>query len=185
MIKLVFIIVSFCFLYSCTGTHNQNIAKLEEQYGCDNPHKNLSKRKYRECLAKQRAEGETMFDLAGDINKLINNKEANVVYQNAINPYLWNASLEVTKTYPLKIADNQGGFIETEWIYNTTDLNQRCLIKIYIKSSELITTGISSSFVCEKKIGDIWISDNIEYLSEEKQITLKVLEIAGKLATTS
>ena len=44
-------------------------------------------------------------------------KKENVVYQSNVNPYLWNASLEVTKKYPLKIADNQGGFIETDWIY--------------------------------------------------------------------
>ncbi len=185
MIKLVLVLVTFCFLYSCTGTHNQNIAKLDEQYGCDNPHKNLSKRKYRECLAKQRAGGESLFDLAGDINQLFDKKEASVVYQNSINPYLWNAGLEVTKKYPLKIADNQGGLIETDWIYDIKNLDQRCLIKIHIKSTELITTGIDTNFLCEKKNNDIWISDNIVYQNEEKQITLKVLEIAGRLAETS
>ena len=33
--------------------------------------------------------------------------------------HLWKAALDVTKTYPLKIADSQGGYIQTEWINNT------------------------------------------------------------------
>ena len=57
----------------------------------------------------------------------------------------------------------------------------RCLIKIQILSRELITTGVSSNFLCENKTNDTWSSDNIDYIEEEKQITLKILEIAGKL----
>ena len=109
----------------------------------------------------------------------------NVVYQYSVNPYLWNASLEVTRSYPIKIADNQGGFIETEWINEPNKENQRCLIKIRILSKELITTGVDTKFLCENKDNDIWTSDNQEYIEEEKQITLRILEIAGKLANTS
>ena len=34
----------------------------------------------------------------------------------SVNPYLWKHQLKLTKSYPLNIADNQGGFIETDWI---------------------------------------------------------------------
>ena len=185
MKKLIIIVGTMLFLYSCTGTHQQNMAKLDKQYGCDNPQKYLSKRKYRQCLAKQRAGGESLFDLTDDFGKLIGGKDSNVVYQNSVNPYLWNAGLEVTKTYPLKIADNQGGFIETEWIHDSNNTNQRCLIKIQITSQELSTTGVTSNFLCEIKQDDVWITDNIEYSQEEKKITLKILEIAGNLARTT
>ena len=57
----------------------------------------------------------------------------------------------------------------------------RCLIKIQILSKELITTGVSSNFLCENKVNKTWSSDNIDYIEEEKQITLKILEVAGKL----
>ena len=57
----------------------------------------------------------------------------------------------------------------------------QCLIKIQILSKELITTGISSNFLCENKLNETWSSDNIDYIEEEKQITLKILEVAGKL----
>ena len=38
------------------------------------------------------------------------------------------------------------------------------------------------NFICENKSNDTWFPDNIEYSEEEKQITLKILEIAGRLA---
>ena len=73
------------------------------------------------------------------------------MYLNSVNPYLWGASLEITSSYPLKIADNQGGYIETDWIYDLENLNQRCLIKIQISSNELISTGVATKFICETK----------------------------------
>ncbi len=106
----------------------------------------------------------------------------NTVYQYSVNPYLWSASLEVTSTYPIKIADNQGGFIETDWISQSGNNSLRCLIKIRVLSTELVTTGVDTKFLCENKDQGVWVSDNNEYLQEEKQITLKILEIAGRLA---
>ena len=82
----------------------------------------------------------------------------------------------------MKIADSQGGFIETEWINDSSNNSQRCLIKIQVRSTELISTGVSTNFICEKKVGGSWISDNQDYLEEEKQLTLKILEIAGNLS---
>ena len=163
------------------------MSKLDEIYGkCDNPansatYKYGSKR-WENCKAIERAQGEKLFDIRGEINDLIGGKNKNVVYQNNINPELWRGSIEVTKKYPLKIADNQGGYIETDWIYSPGIENQRCLIKIQVVSSELITTGVTSNFLCEKKTNDIWVSDNNEYLNEEKKIILKILEIAGGLS---
>ncbi len=184
MLKTFSLLITLIFIYSCSSNHESNMAKLDETFGCKNPHKNLSKRKMRDCMAKERAGGESLFDLTDDFNKLIG-QDSTVVYQNSVNPYLWNAGLEVTKTYPLKIADNQGGFIETEWIRDSNNTSHRCLIKIQITSQELITTGVKSNFLCEVKQGNEWIADKKEYLQEEKQITLKILDIAGNLAKAS
>jgi hypothetical protein len=175
------------FLQACSGNYDKNVSKLDEIYGeCDNPanasrYKKGSKR-WENCKARERAQGEKLFDIRGEINDLIGGKNKNVVYQNNINPELWRGSLEVTKKYPLKIADSQGGYIETDWIYSPGIENQRCLIKIQVVSSELITTGVTSNFLCEKKTNDTWVSDNNEYLNEEKKIILKILEIAGGLS---
>ena len=63
--------------------------------------------------------------------------------------------------------------------------SQRCLIKIQVLSRELITTGVSTNFLCETKQDQIWISDMEDYIEEEKRITLKILEIAGSLSNTT
>lgn len=187
MLKLVYLLAGMLFLHSCSGNYEKQRKKAAELYGeCDIPSENLkaNKIKYKQCKAKERAGGESLFNLEGDLSDLIGGGK-NVVYQYSVNPYLWNASLEVTKSYPIKIADSQGGFIETEWINEPNNENQRCLIKIRILSKELITTGVDTKFLCENKDDDIWIPDNQEYIEEEKQITLRILEIAGKLANTS
>lgn len=178
------------FLQACSGNYDKNISKLDEIYGeCDNPansaiYKKGSK-KWENCKARERAQGEELFDIRGEINDLIGRKNENVVYQNNINPELWRGSLEVTKKYPLKIADNQGGYIETNWIYTPGIEDQRCLIKIQVLSSELITTGVTSTFLCENKVNETWVSDNVNYLDEEKKIILKILEIAGNLSNST
>tara|TARA_Y200000002_G_scaffold323990_1_gene285401 strand:+ start:241 stop:819 length:579 start_codon:yes stop_codon:yes gene_type:complete len=188
-ISILLLSISF-LLQACTGNLDKNMSKLDEIYGeCDNPansarYKKGSKR-WENCKLRERSQGEGLFDLGGEINDLIGGNNKNVVFQNNVNPYLWKGSLEVTKKYPLKIADNQGGYIETDWIYTQGINDQRCLIKIQVLSSELITTGLSSSFLCENKINEIWVSDNKNYPNEEKQIILKILEIAGGLSKTS
>ena len=187
MIKHICLFTGLLALYSCSGNYEAQQKKAAELYGeCDIPAENLkaNKLKYRNCKAKERAGGESLFNLDGDLNDLIGGGN-NVVYQYSVNPYLWNASLEVTRAYPIKIADNQGGFIETDWISEPDNSTQRCLIKIRILSKELITTGVDTNFLCENKNNDIWVSDNEEYIQEEKQITLRILEIAGNLANTS
>jgi hypothetical protein len=184
MIKYFLILLSFLILSSCeTGSnHQKNQERMDELFGCKNPQKKLSKEKYKQCLAQQRSGGDSFFDLDGDLNDLISGKNGTVIYQYSVNPHLWKASLDVTKSYPLKIADNQGGYIETDWI---NDNNQRCLIKIRILSQELVSTGVSTSFVCENKMNNSWVSDKKEYLEEEKQLTLKILKIAADLSNTN
>lgn len=192
MFKYICLIVfpTILFLQACTGNYDKNMSKLNEIYGeCDNPanssrYKKGSKR-WENCKARERAQGEQLFDIRGEINDLIGGKNKNVVYQNNINPELWRGSLEVTKKYPLKIADNQGGYIETNWIYTPGIEDQRCLIKIQVLSSELITTGVTSTFLCENKVNETWVSDNVNYLDEEKKIILKILEIAGNLSNST
>ena len=187
MIRFFCLFLGLIFLNSCTGTYEKNQERDKKLYGeCDNPVDKLksNKMKYQRCKAKERAGGESIFDLEGDFGGILGGKDK-VIYQYSVNPFLWNASLEVTKSYPLKIADNQGGFIETDWITEPTLTSQRCLIKIRVLSRELTTTGVDTSFLCENKINENWISDNTEYLEEEKQITLKILELAGSLANSS
>jgi len=188
MLKFLPILIILSFLSACGGgKYQENMSKIDELYGyCDNPARGLKKGtvKYKDCMAKQRAQGEQLFDLDGDLNDLIKGRNQTIV-QYTVNPSLWSASLEVTEKYALKIADNQGGYIETDWIYDTNNTLQRCLIKIKITSQELISTGVESVFVCENKQNDLWISDKKDYSQEEKQLTLKILDLASTQANTS
>ena len=183
---LLFLLLSVSILSSCSNkgaTFEKNRAELDEVYGpCENPLRPLSKRKYKECIAAERAGGESFFDLQGDNLNDLFNRGGNYVVQYNVNPYLWQAALDVTKTYPLKIADNQGGFIETNWINKPETPNNRCLIKVRVTSQELISTGISTNFICEEKFNDQWTVSNNDYIEEEKQLTLKILSTAATLS---
>lgn len=179
----LFVILSFTFV-SCSGNLEKNNERLDKIYGkCDNPARVFTDKQYKQCIAAENAKGESVFGLGGDLNDLIKGGKEKVVYQSTVNSYLWNAALDTTETFSLKIADNQGGIIETDWIYDTND--KRCLIRIRILSQELISTGVSTKFICQSQTNENWISDNIAYLDEEKQLTLKILEKANILQKSS
>ena len=93
-----------------------------------------------------------------------------------VNQDLWNSSLSVLDDYSLKIADNEGGYVETDWIYEN---QSRCLIKVQIISAKLISTGLKTKILCQKNDNDLWVNDNIVYTDEEKKLTLRILELAS------
>ena len=138
MLRFLPALLILSFLTACGGgKYQENMSEMDKLYGyCDNPVRGLQKGtiKYKDCLAKERAKGESLFNLEGDLNDLIKGKNQTIV-QYSVNPSLWSASLVVTEKYALKIADNQGGYIETDWIYDANNSLQRCLIKIKIKTS--------------------------------------------------
>jgi len=182
--KNILILLSLTLFVSCTGNLEKNRAKLDEVYGkCDNPSRTYTEKQYKHCVRTEYAKGESLFGLQGDLNDLITGRNKDVVYQSTVNTYLWNGALDVTNTYPLKIADNQGGFIETDWINNGN--SNRCLIKIRILSNEMISTGVSTKFICETKVDGVWKNDNENYVKEEQQLTLKILEKASNLKNTN
>jgi hypothetical protein len=183
MLKTFALFFIAILLSSCSGNFEKNRAKLDEVYGeCDNPVRSLSERKYKECLAYQKGGGESLFDLENSFSNAFGGGN-NVVYQYSVNPYLWQAALETTNVYSLKIADNNGGLVETDWIYDSSSVD-RCLIKIRILSQELVSNGVTTNFICETKINDNWIRKDQSYKEEENQITLKILSTASKLSQT-
>jgi hypothetical protein len=184
MLRLILLSVISMFLISCGGNLEENQRKLDEVYGvCDNPTRALTARQYNLCLAKEAANEESVFNLTNDFSRLMRGGNDNIVYQFSVNEHLWAAALETTQEFPLKIADNQGGILETEWIYNES--NQRCLIKIRITSQELISNGVVTNFICEINTNDTWIKDTNSYIDEEKKLTLKVLKTATELKNSS
>ena len=195
MFRLLVLFFLIFFLQSCgkgifDGDIQKNLKAMDKIHGkCNNPYRTYNKAQYRICEDKERAagpDGEIGEPL--NITKMIEDFRSggskNVYSGMSINKDLWEASLILLDQYPLSIVDSQGGFISTDWIVEKAEPNQRCLIKINITSQELLSNGVNTRLLCEKKDGDTWYQDDIFYTEEEKNLTLKILSIANKLNIT-
>jgi hypothetical protein len=173
--------------FGCGKKHQENLKKLDEVHGvCDNRGRILTKRQYEICKMKERGSaGESLDveDISTSLGDLIRGQLGTGTVigggTSFANRYLWQASLEVLSPFPIKIADNGGGYIETDWIvdYNQSD-NKRCQVKIMVRSSELVSNGLKSTLNCQNFDGENWNSDKQKYPNEEKNITLRILEVA-------
>ena len=193
MIRFLITLILLNFLLSCSkgpfnGDINKNMKEMDKIHGvCNNPYRTFSKSQKKICEDKERAAGPD-----GEIGDPINLTEmiknyrsggANTVYQGmSINKNLWDASLIMLDQYPLSIVDSQGGFISTDWIKEKENPNQRCLIKVNIKTQELVSNGAKVKLLCEQKELDVWYHDGITYTDEEKNLTLKILDIANQIS---
>lgn len=189
MIKSILFVIISVFLFSCSGTHQKNLEALDKTYGkCDNPYRQYNEVEYRVCKDQERAAGpDGTVDELININELISGigKKKTTIIQADTNSYLWDASLQVLNSYSFKIIDFDGGFIETNWIYEENKTNQRCLIKTHITSVELVSNGVSNKIICEIKMGDDWYLSNESFVDAEKNLTLKILKEAFILSSLS
>ena len=111
------------------------------------------------------------------------NNGSNMVLAQTINRELWNGSLNVLSNYSIKNADSNGGYIETDWIYEKNNTSNRCLIKVQVTSLELVSNGVEANIICQELINKKWINDNQDYINENKQLTLAILTAANKYKT--
>ena len=195
MIKLIFTLFLMVFLQSCSkglfnGDVQKNLKAMDKIYGvCNNPYREYNKAQKKICEDKERAAGPD-----GEIGEPLNISQmirdfrsggSSTQYQvtsMSVNKNLWEASLIMLDQYPLNIVDSQGGFISTDWITEKENPNQRCLIKVKITSQELLSNGAKVKLLCEQKELDVWYQDKISYTEEEKNLTLKILDIANELS---
>ena len=193
MLKLLSILLALLFTVSCSkglfnGDIQKNLKETDKIYGkCNNPNRQFTYVEKQICESKERAAGPD-----GEIGEPFNLSEALTNFQNGnrsmvyggmnVNSFLWNASLTVLDQYPIKEVDSEGGFISTDWILKKENPNQRCLVKVNVISTELISTGVKTKIICQNKT-DEWYSSDESFISEENQITLKILEIANKLSS--
>ena len=189
---LTLIVLLSIGLSSCSSPKNnikRNLEELDKLYGyCDNPHRDLSKREYKICKDKQRASGPEFKFEEKTLAELILGSSEGVQYAGSfqtVNPHLWNGALQTISEYPIKNIDSTGGYIETEWITQANNPNQRCIIKINILSIELVSNGVNTNIICQNKIEGEWQSDQIKYENESKQLTISILNNASKLYQNS
>ena len=185
--NIVLVALISSFIIGCGSKHQDNVERLDKVHGvCDNPARILTKRQYEICKMKQRGNAGDELDIddlstsLGDLIRGSLGSGSTIIGGTSFaNRYLWQASLDVLSPFPIKIADNGGGYIETDWIvdYNQSD-NKRCQVKVMVRSSELVSNGLKSTLNCQNFDGKNWNSDKQKYPNEEKNITLRILEVA-------
>ncbi len=195
MFKSLLAISLIFFFQSCSkglfdGDLQKNMKAMDKLHGvCNNPYRNYSKQEKKICEDKERAAGPD-GEIGDPINitEMIENFRSGgqqTSYQGmTVNQNLWGASLILLDQYPLDIVDSQGGFISTGWIMEKAKPNQRCLIKINITSKELVSNGVKVKLLCEEKDLDTWYQDGLSYQEEEKNLMLRVLDIANQISVT-
>ena len=193
MLKILVCFASILILSSCSqglnqGSIEKNLEATDKIYGrCNNPNRQFTEVEKEICIAKVRAAGPDgeigeAFNITDLIDKF-NNPNKGVVYAGSnVNQFLWNGSLSVLETYPLKTVDSQGGFIASDWILNKNEPNKRCQIKVNITSQDLISTGVKTKIICQEQNNSQWYPNNEMLIEQEKKITIKILEIAQELS---
>ena len=191
ILRLLFLFVSLGLIVSCSGGNNEeNLAKLDKVYGpCDNPYRQYTALEKKVCRDKVMAAGPDgeigePIDIL-DVLSFGKNGQTNYIKSSDTNNFLWDASLAVLGSYSLKLSDYDGGYIETNWIINKDNPSQRCLIKSHIKSSELVSNGVKVTILCENKIDEEWYSSNEDFVEEEKQLTIKILQEAASISSSN
>lgn len=189
MIRLqnIFYLVSALFFLSCTNANKseENLKKLDKIYGyCDNPHREFSGQRYTTCKAKEAAAGpdgvigeeKSIGEIFGGITGGSGgNKNNQVTYVKSVNSDLWQGTMDVLSPYSIKLIDSEIGYVETDWIYEKNQPNKRCLIKVQIKSAELVSNGVSTTISCQTKENENWFNDKEQFIDQEKKLTLTIL----------
>ena len=188
--KVLIIFLAFILFQSRSsipvgGDIQKNLAKSDKLYGkCNNPNRQFTSVQKKICEEKVRAAGPD--GVVGDpinLTEIFKGGNEKIVYAGSnSNQFLWNGALETLKEFPLMTVDSQGGFISTEWIFEEANPNQRCLIKVNVTSRELISNGVSTKIICQRKETNMWYTSNEIFIEEEKNLTLKILEKASQLS---
>ena len=182
-IKNLLCVLILAVIVSCTNANKseENLKKLDKIYGyCDNPHREISGTRYEVCKAKEMGAGpdgevgesKSFGEIFGGLGGSSKNQ---VTYIKSVNNDLWQGTMDVLSPYSIKLIDSEVGYVETDWIYEKNDPDRRCLIKVQIKSAELVSNGVSTTISCQVKENDNWFNDSEQFIDQEKKLTLTIL----------
>ena len=185
---LVFSFFALMVLTSCSQNKNlkKSLQDYDKVYGyCDNPHRQFTKRDYKICKDTERANAgdpDWEFDPETIQDRLRAMIESEGLVTGAsgsyINQDIWNGAMKTVEMYPLKNVDSNGGYIETEWITDIDNIDERCAIKIKILNQELTSTSVQTNLICQTKVDGNWLNKNDDLTTASNQITLTVLKNA-------
>lgn len=182
-IKNLLCVLILAVIVSCTNANKseENLKKLDKIYGyCDNPHREISGTRYEVCKAKEMGAGpdgevgesKSIGEIFGGLG---GSSKSQVTYIKSVNNDLWQGTMDVLSPYSIKLIDSEVGYVETDWIYEKNEPNRRCLIKVQIKSAELVSNGVSTTISCQVKENDNWFNDSEQFIDQEKKLTLTIL----------
>ena len=103
----------------------------------------------------------------------------------AVNPYLWQASLDVlSSTMPLASVDSNSGIIISDWYNIKNNQNERVKISVLINTLELRADGIKVSIFKQKLSSNTWSNIKVDPVIVQK-LERKIIKRAGSLANSS
>lgn len=113
------------------------------------------------------------------------NKKTSEQIQMSVNPYLWQASLEIlSSTMPLSSVDSNSGIIITDWYNLKSKNNERVKISVLINSIELRADGVRVSIFKQVKNANTWNTAEVNPKIIES-LERKIIKQAGLLANAS
>lgn len=99
--------------------------------------------------------GITLFDSNPNKKTLFGDKKASG-YALAVNPYLWQAALDIISFMPIQTSDSAGGVITTDWYEDPEYPNERYRVNILIKSIELHVNNLKVNVFKQVLKNNIW-----------------------------
>ncbi len=98
---------------------------------------------------------------------------------NNVNKYLWKASLEELRNFPIISADVTSGLIITDWYIDNNDQNRRVKFNIFIKANIISSESIEVRIFEEKLVQNKWVDDknNKAFVSLEENILRKARDL--------
>ena len=172
-LKSIFVFISILILQACSSV-NTETKRSDINDIIYMPGQQIERE-----LAESRAKGGKSF-----LNNLFgnSNKRASLQTQMSVNPYLWQASLEIlSSTMPLSSVDSSSGIIITDWYNLKSKNNERVKISVLINSIELRADGVRVSIFKQVKNANTWNTAEVNP-KIIKSLERKIIKQAGLLA---
>ncbi len=178
--KLCFLACIIVFLQSCssitTKTEKQDIHDIIYLPG-QKLEKKIAKRRQGQGISGRQ---DTFFD-----NLFSGNTSSRTANLLTINPFLWQASLDVlSSTMPLASVDSNSGIIISDWYNVKNKNNERVKISVLVSTQELRADGIKVSIFKQILKSNTWNNAKVDPIIIQK-IERKILKRAGSLANSN
>ena len=133
-------------------------------------------------------DSQKLSDLSTHEVKVIGPSSASIisttVISMAVNPFLWQGTLDTIDFMPLNSADQVGGTIITDWYSTTENPKERCKLNVFITGKKLNTENLKVKSFCQEFKDQTWVNKLVD---QENNIKIEnaILNKAKKLKLQS